>query len=144
MMEIFSIRSMTAVPSWSDAAAGLGDAGDARGELGRPLGKQLVQLLDAHPRGLAKHPHRRPSPLRRVLTAHERDDPPVPLRQLADIRLTRDLRAHLLAPLLGVEEETVVADRDLGAGVDLRRHVRVLLTSGCACRRSAWPPGCRG
>ena len=30
----------------SDAAAGLGDAGDLGGELGRALGEQLVELLD--------------------------------------------------------------------------------------------------
>src|ERR1051326_2231787 len=32
----------------SDAAAGLGNAGDFRGELGRALGEELVQLLDGH------------------------------------------------------------------------------------------------
>src|SRR5690349_16796224 len=106
----------------SDAAAGLGNAGDLRGGLGRPLGEELVQVLDAHPGGLAQGTHARAGALFRVLVPHKPDDLPVLQRERADAALQGDLRRHLLAPLLWVGKETVVADGDLGASVDLGGH----------------------
>src|SRR6516162_3560394 len=142
MMETFSILpfSVTASllmshrPSGSDAAAGLGDAGDLRGELGRSLGEELVQLLDAYSRGLAQRAHAGPGALFRVLVPHELHHPPVLLGQRADAALLGDLRRHLLAPLPRVGEETFVADGDLGARVDLDRHVNLLTSRRRAVR----------
>ena len=46
-----------------DAAAGLGDAGDLGGELGRALGEQLVELLDGTPDALPSDADAGPVPL---------------------------------------------------------------------------------
>src|SRR5689334_4005802 len=112
MMETFSIvplavpspgmthrpfRGQMQPPFGSDAAARLGYAGDLRGELGRSLGEELVQLLDAHPGGLAQRAHARPGALVRVLVPHELNDPPVLWRQRFDAGFAGDLRRHLLA-----------------------------------------------
>src|SRR6516164_9830329 len=80
----------------SDAAAGFRNAGDFRGELGRPLREELVQLLDAHPGGLAQRAHAGAGALLRVLVPHERDDLPVLRRQRADAAFPGDLWRHFL------------------------------------------------
>src|SRR5690242_18125223 len=94
MIETFSIGAgavSVMSPTSSDAAARLGDAGDPCGDLRRALGEQLVQLLDAHPGGLAEHADRRSGPLLEVLVAHEVDDLPVVGRQLVDPFAAGDL-----------------------------------------------------
>src|SRR6516165_3358227 len=142
MMETFSIlllllfmASLLMAHRPSDAAAGLGNAGDLRGELGRPLREELVEVLDAHPGGLAQGAHARAGALLRVLVPHEPDDLPVLRRERADAALLRDLRRHFLAPLLWVGEETVVADGDLGAVVDLGGHVNLQPLAGSCSGR---------
>src|SRR5690349_11874271 len=85
---------MAAWPRVSDAAAGLGNAGDPRGELGRALREELVEVLDAHPGGLAQGTHARAGAFLRVLVPHELDDLPVLRRQRPDAALQRDLRRH--------------------------------------------------
>src|SRR5690242_5560203 len=102
MMETFSILPfdamaslvMTHRPSGSDAATRLGNAGDLRGELGRPLREELIQLLDTHPGGLTQRAHAGAGALLRVLVPHELDDLPVLRRQRADAGLPGDLWCH--------------------------------------------------
>src|SRR6516164_6889892 len=115
MMETF--RSWRPRPSSSDTAAGLGYPGDLRRDLGRPLGKQLVELLHADAGGLAEHPHGGPRPLFLVRVPHELDDLPVPLAQLVDALLAGDQRGHVRTPLRWVVEEPLLGDRDRGARV---------------------------
>src|SRR5215471_6890779 len=136
MMETLSILPFDAIaslvmthrPSGSDAAARLRYAGDPRGELGRPLREELVQLLDAHPGGLAQRAHAGAGALLRVLVPHELDDLPVLRRQRADAGLPGDLRCHLFTPLLCIGEEAVVIDGDLGARVNLGGHFNLRLS----------------
>src|ERR1035441_6905130 len=80
MIETFSMLASMTGPSsrWSDAAARLGDAGDPGGGLGRSLGEELVQLLDAHAGGLAEDADGGSGALGLVLGPHEPDDLPVP------------------------------------------------------------------
>src|SRR5215470_5754304 len=135
MMETFSILPfdamaslvMTHRPSGSDAAAGLGNAGDLRGEFGRPLREELVQLLDAHSGGLAQRAHARAGALLRVLVPHELDDLPVLCCRRVDAALPGELWRHFRTPLVRVGEEAIVVDGDLGARIDLGRHVNLRL-----------------
>src|SRR6266508_5473412 len=83
-IETFSMLSAIVMCPFSDAAARLGNAGDAGGDLRRALGKQLVQLLDRDTGGLAENPHRRAGALGEVLGAHEADDLPVGVGQPVD------------------------------------------------------------
>src|SRR6266496_10674 len=70
--------------SFLDAAAGLRDAADLGGELGRAFGEELVELLDRHARLLAERADRGRVAGGQVTLAHEPDDQPVPLGQLRD------------------------------------------------------------
>src|SRR5262245_9253815 len=107
MMETFSILPfdataslvMTHRPSGSDAAARLRNAGDLRGALGRPLREELVQLLDAHPGGLAQRAHAGAGAFLRVFVPHELDDLPVLGRQRVDAGLPGNVWCHLRSPL---------------------------------------------
>src|SRR5512146_1538789 len=125
-METFSILAAMVVPSFpragSDAAAGLGNAGDLRGELGRALGEELVELLDGHAGGLAERPDGGPGALFLVLVPHEPDDLPVLPGELGDALGGGDLRGHLLAPLPGVGAEPFVVDGDFGARIGRGGH----------------------
>src|SRR5438445_9313391 len=95
MMETFSILSvMVVILSGSDAAAGLGDSGDAGGQFGRALGEQLVELLDRDAGGLAECAHGGAGALVGVFGADELQHLPVPVGQLADPRIAGDLRRH--------------------------------------------------
>src|SRR6266536_2609708 len=68
--------------SFLDAAAGLGDAADLGGQLGRALGEELVELLDRNPRLLAERADRRGGAGGEIALAHEPDDLPMPLGQI--------------------------------------------------------------
>src|SRR5690606_15553242 len=94
----------------SDAAARLGDAGDLGGHLGGALREELVELLDAHARGLAEDPDGRARALLEVLGPHELEDLPVVGRQLVDAGLLGELDGDLGVPLLGLGEEALVVD----------------------------------
>src|ERR1022692_5246606 len=119
MIETFSMLASMTGPSsrWSDAAARLGNAGDPGSGLGRALGEQLVELLDGDAGGLAQDADRGPGALGLVVGAHEPDDLPVPWRQVLDARGPGDLRGHVLGPLTGVGEESLVVDGDALVGV---------------------------
>src|SRR6266568_949402 len=135
MMDTFSmVFSFMTDPFCSDAAAGLGDSGDPRGGLRRSLGEELVELLDVHAGAAAEDPHRGAGPLRRVLGAHEADDLPVPVGQLADPGLARDLLGQVLGPRVGIEQEALVVHGHLVAGVGRGRHVRVSSRVGSLIR----------
>src|SRR5437764_9677876 len=97
MIETFSMVS--AMSCLSDAAAGFGDTGDLRGDLGRPLREQLVQLLDRDTGRLAEHSHGWARALAQELRAHEADDRPVRVRELVDAFAPCELGNHLLGPL---------------------------------------------
>src|SRR6516164_2238409 len=149
MMETFSILPfdvmaslvMTHRPSGSDAAARLGNAGDLRGELGRPLREELVQLLDAHPGGLAQRAHAGAGALLRVLVPHERDDLPVLWCQRVAAAFPGDLWRHFLMPLLWIGEEAIVVDGDCGARIDLGRHLNLPVIRRVVIRKTrSWHP----
>src|SRR5260370_8379150 len=131
-MEIFSILAGI-VPSSLDAAAWLGDAGDLRGELGRPLGTPVVERLDGDAGGLAEHPDSRPGALGLVLVPHELDDLPVPLGELGDAFLGGDQRGHLLSPLGGVGEEPLVVKGDFRSCIGHGGHERLSYRDGRDC-----------
>src|SRR6266516_6594021 len=65
--------------SFLDAAAGLRDAADLGGQLGRAFGEELVELLDRHARLLAERADRGGGAGGEITLAHEADDQPVPL-----------------------------------------------------------------
>src|ERR1039458_7654627 len=119
MIETFSMLASMTGPSsrWSDAAARLGDAGDPGGGLGRSLGEELVQLLDAHAGGLAEDADGGTGSLGLVLGPHEPDDLPVPGRQGLDAGRFGDLRRHVLGPLGRINEKTFLVDVHVVAGV---------------------------
>src|ERR1022692_103359 len=155
MIETFSmVASMTndRPLGGSDAAAWLGDPGDPGGGLGRSLGEELVQLLDADAGGLAEDADGGTGPLGLVFGAHEPDDLPVPRRQLVDAGRLGDLWRHVLGPLGRIDEETLVVDGDAVADVGSGRHRQHLLRviigdrrrrlrparGGGSCRAQAW------
>src|ERR1039457_1597946 len=126
MIETFSmVASMTndRPLGASDAAAWLGDPGDLGGGLGRPLGEELVELLDGDAGGLAEHADGGAGSLGLVFGAHEPDDLPVPRREFVDALGLGDLWRHVLGPLAGFGEESFVADADTLAGVRSGGHV---------------------
>src|SRR6266540_6612498 len=98
------------VRSFLDAAAGLGDAADLGGQLGRAFGEELVELLDRHARLLAERADRGRGAGGEEAVAHELDDQPVPLGQLRDPVLGGDRLGELLVPLLWVGEEAFGVD----------------------------------
>src|SRR5215207_4328248 len=69
--------SSVIVRSFLDAALRLGNAADLGGELGRPLGEELVELLDRDARLLPQRPDRRGRASGEVTLAHEPHDQPV-------------------------------------------------------------------
>src|SRR5438445_11403672 len=79
-----------------DAAAGFGDAADLGGELGRPFGEELVELLDRYAGLFAERADRGRGAGGEVAVAHELDDQPVVLGQLGDAVLARDQLGELL------------------------------------------------
>src|ERR1022692_4664267 len=108
MIETFSmVASMTndRPLGASDAAAWLGDPGDLGGGLGRPLGEELVELLDGDAGGLAEHADGGAGSLGLVFGAHEPDDLPVPRREFVDALGLGDLWRHVLGPLAGFEKK---------------------------------------
>src|SRR5207344_2078913 len=86
----------------SDAAAGLGDAGDLGCDLRRSLGEELVELFDGHAGGLAQEPDGGSRALLGVLGAHELDDAPVVLGEGVDAFGGGELGGHGFGPLVGV------------------------------------------
>src|ERR1700674_4766978 len=110
---VFGSIAMVAMirSSLSDAAARLRNSGDARGDLCRPFGKELVQLLNRHSGRLAQYAHGRPGSLLQVLAAHEADDLPVPVGEVGDALEPGERRHHGLGPLLRVQEEPFVVTR---------------------------------
>src|SRR6266536_327810 len=70
--------------SFLDAAAGLRDAADLGGELGRAFGEELVELLDRHARLLAERADRRRVTGREVALGNDLADQPVPLGQFGN------------------------------------------------------------
>src|SRR5688572_28250499 len=108
MIETFSMVSAMVSAPFSDAAARLGNPGDPGRDLGRAFGEQLVQLLHRHARGLSEHPHGGAGAVDGVFVAHEADDLPVRVGQGFDAFPPSKLRSHLLRPLLGVDEESLV------------------------------------
>src|ERR1019366_501338 len=126
MIETFSmVASMTndRPLGASDAAAWLGDPGDLGGGLGRPLGEELVELLDGDAGGLAEHADGGAGSLGLVFGAHEPDDLPVPRREFVDALGLGDLWRHVLGPLAGFGEESFVVDGNVLAGVGSGGHV---------------------
>src|SRR5487761_168727 len=105
----------------SDAAPGLGDAGDLGGQLRRPLGEQLVELFDRHTRGHGESSHVGGGTLLLVLVAHELHHLPVAFGELGDSRAGGDLGRHGLGPLAGIGEEPLGVHRHRGACVGRRR-----------------------
>src|ERR1051326_3675447 len=93
--------------SFLDAAAGLRDAADLRGELRRALGKERVELLDRDARLLAERPDRRGLAGCEEPLAHEADNLPVAGRQLRDPVLAGDLLGQLFRPVLGMRQESL-------------------------------------
>src|SRR5215469_14208355 len=119
MMETFSIFADMWLFSFprvsacgSDAAARLGNPGDLRRFLRWPVREQLVKLLDGNAGGLAEHADGRAGTLGVVLVPHELDDLPVPFGELGEALLAGQQWSHLLAPLRGVGEESLVVDGD--------------------------------
>src|SRR5215510_12404428 len=85
-IDTFSIgAAVVAMLASSDAAAGLGDPGDAGGDLGRALREQLEQPLHRDPGGPAERPQRGAAALGQVLGPHEADDPPVLVGDWIDV-----------------------------------------------------------
>src|ERR1700676_4891362 len=110
-----------------NAAARLRNSGDARGDLCRPFGKELVQLLNRHSRRLAQHPHSRSGSLLQILAAHEADDLPVPVSEIADALESGERRHHGLSPLLRVQEKPFVVTRYVGEIHRCGRHALLLI-----------------
>src|ERR671924_848834 len=104
--------SSVIVGSFLDAAFGLGDAADLGGELGGPLGEELVELLHGDTQFLAERADRRCRPGRQEALAHEADDEPVPVAQLRNTVITRDRLRDRLVPLRRVDEEALGIDVD--------------------------------
>src|SRR6266498_1381370 len=90
--------SSVMVSSFLDAALGLGDAADLGGKLGRPLGEELVELLDGDAGFLAERADRGGGSGGEVALAHELDDEPVAVGQLGDAVLGGDRLGDLLVP----------------------------------------------
>src|SRR5918994_3897817 len=120
-------RSSVIVCSFLDAALGLGDAADFGGELCRPLGKELIELLDGDAGFLAERADRGGGAGGEVALSHERDDEPVPIGQLWDAVLGGDPLGDLLVPLLGVGEEAFGVD--VGGGFGDQGHGHLVLLS---------------
>src|SRR5215469_3029684 len=127
----------------SDAAPRLGDAGHLGGDLGWALREELVELLDADPRGLPQDPDGGPGALLLVLVPHERDDSPVPAGQMIDALGFGDLGRHFLGPLAGVGEKAVLADGHRLAGVGRGWHGDLpVVVSWPAGQPRWWAPAC--
>src|SRR5918994_5979755 len=105
-------RSSVIVCSFLDAALGLGDAADLGGEFGRPLGEELVELLDRDAGFLSERSDRGGGAGGEVALAHEADDQPVPVAHFGNAALTRDRLRDRLVPLLRVDEEALGIDVD--------------------------------
>src|SRR5829696_631679 len=108
MTDTFSIASAMTV--LSDAAAGLGNAGDLCGNLRRALGEQLVELLNRNTGGLAERSDGWAGAFVEVLLAHEPDHLPVPVGELVDAGLRGEDGCHVFGPLRRVDEEALVVD----------------------------------
>src|SRR6266508_3360736 len=118
--------SSVMVGSFLDAALGLGDAADLGGELGGPLGEELVELLDWDAGLLAERADRGRGSGGEVAVTHEADDEPVPVGQLGDAVLGRNAPGDLLVPLLGVGEEALGVDVDRRVGDQGHGHLVLL------------------
>src|SRR6266545_2280421 len=116
--------SSVMVCSFLNAALRLGDAADLGGELGRPFGEELVELLDGDARLLAERADRGGGTGGEVALAHEPDDKPMPLGQLGDAVFGGDRPGDLLVPLVGTGEEALGVDVDRGISDQGHSHCR--------------------
>src|SRR5207342_111159 len=120
------------VCSFLDAALWLGDATDLGGELGRPFGEELVELLDGDARLLAERADRGCSSSGEIALAHETNDEPVAIGQLGDPVVARDRLSDRLVPLLRVDQEALGVDFDRSVSDQGHGHRRSSL-SGVDC-----------
>src|SRR6266567_4999098 len=104
MMETLSMVS-DIHSSRSDAAVGLRDSPDLRGQLGRSLREELIEFLDWDAGLLAERPDRRRIAAGEEPVAHEAHDLPMLFRERVDSVLARDLAGDLVVPLIRLLEE---------------------------------------
>src|SRR6266508_5061068 len=129
-----SVSSSVIVRSFLDAALGLRDAADLGGELGRPLGKELVELLDRDAGFLAERADARRRPRGEVALAHEAHDEPVAIGQLGNAVLAGDSLGDLLVPLLGIGQEALGVYVDRGICDQGHGHLVLLSQAGTGIR----------
>src|SRR6266511_1350450 len=115
-----SVSSSVIVRSFLDAALGLRDAADLGGELGRPLGKELVELLDRDAGFLAERADARRRPRGEVA--------------LGNAVLAGDSLGDLLVPLLGIGQEALGVDVDRGICDQGHGHLVFLSQAGTGVR----------
>src|SRR6266487_1587978 len=120
--------------SFLDAAAGLRNAADLGGELGRAFGEELVELLDRDARLLAERADRGGGAGCEVAVAHEVDDQPVTHGQLDDAVLACDLLSQPLVPLVRVGQEALRVGVEARSGDQGCSHL-VLLQLACTGTR---------
>src|SRR5207245_589706 len=94
--------SSVIVCSFLDAAAGLRDPGDLRGELRRALREELVELLDGDAGLLAERADRRRGARLQIAVAHEVHNEPVTGGQFLDAVSSRNTLGEPTVPLSDV------------------------------------------